>query len=118
MYVFFKVMGLFCFGFCQQRYRCWQNYPTPQNFNCARRSEYEMQVLLDTKNTIVKEKESQSLYIFPHKLNLVLYARLEHHIIISSPWAAWETKDTCDLLLQQHRYVPVRGTRVSLLIVK
>lgn len=55
---------------------------------------------------------------FPHKLNLVLYARLEHHIIISSPWAAWETKETCDLLLQQHRYVPVRGTRVSLLIVK
>lgn len=25
---------------------------------------------------------------------------------------------SCDLLLQQHRYVSVRGTRVSLLIVK
>lgn len=57
--------GTFWFWFLlAEEFRCWQNYPTPQNFNCARCSEYEMEVLLDTKNTIVKEKENQSLYIF------------------------------------------------------
>lgn len=37
-----------------------------------------------------------------------LLGKLKKHDDVSS----------CDLLLQQHRYVPVRGTRVSLLIVK
>lgn len=62
----FQSNGTFWFWFLPAEvFRCWQNYPTPQNFNCARRSEYQMQVLLDTKNTIVKEKENQSLYFFP-----------------------------------------------------
>lgn len=67
MCVFFKVMELFLFCFLlEDVFKGWQHCPTPQNFNfCARCSEYKMQVLLDRKNTIVKEKENQSLYFFP-----------------------------------------------------